>query len=118
MAAVLPIAVSPWPAAVFAAFALAITLAISLDFLLAGRPTDLQIDRSGPASARLGESVETRLRVRNDGRRRVRGVLRDVLVALGRDPAAADGRTVPTRKLAGETSRDWARRYRAEVGPR
>ncbi|MCB0933155.1 MAG: DUF58 domain-containing protein [Mycobacterium sp.] len=78
LAAVLPIAVSPWPAAVFAAFALAITLAISLDFLLAGRPTDLQIDRSGPASARLGESVETRLRVRNDGRRRVRGVLRDV----------------------------------------
>ena len=47
-----------------------------------------------------------------------RGVLRDVLVALGRDPAAADGVTVPTRKLAGETSRDWARRYRAEVGPR
>ena len=78
LAAVLPIAVSPWPAAVFAAVALAITLAISLDFLLAGRPTDLQIDRSGPASARLGESVETRLRVRNDGRRRVQGVLRDV----------------------------------------
>ncbi|MCB1328508.1 MAG: hypothetical protein KDK28_03205, partial [Maritimibacter sp.] len=41
-----------------------------------------------------------------------RGVLRDVLVALGRDPAAADGVMVPTRKLAGATNRDWARRYR------
>ena len=42
----------------------------------------------------------------------------DASPPAARDPAAADGVTVPTRKLAGETSRDWARRYRAEVGPR
>lgn len=47
-----------------------------------------------------------------------RGVLREVLVALGRDPATVDGVAVPTRKLAGETFRNWARRYRAEAGSR
>lgn len=42
--------------------------------------------------------------------------LKTILAHLGRDPAAADGVDIPTRKLADATSHAWARRYRDEHG--
>lgn len=81
-----PIAVSPWPATAFVALGLALAVAVVVDAALAGSPRALVIRRSGASSARLGESVETSLLVRNDGRRRVRGVLRDAW------PPSADAR--------------------------
>lgn len=75
--AVLPIAVSPWPAAAFAAIGAVLAIAVAADVALAGSPGGLGVHRSGPSSARLGESVELALGVRNNGRRRVRGALRD-----------------------------------------
>lgn len=75
--AVLPIAVSPWPAIVFAVVAASLAVAVAVDVVLAGRPGDLRFTRSGASSARLGEPVQTELRISNDGGRRVRGVLRD-----------------------------------------
>lgn len=75
--AVLPIAVSPWPATVFLICAVALASAALVDAALAGRPAAVQFSRSGPVSMRLGQSVDTSLNVRNSSRRRVRGVLRD-----------------------------------------
>lgn len=77
LVAVLPIAVSTWPATVFLLFAVLLAAALAADVALAGRPAGLDISRSGPAATRLGESVDTVLRVRNDGSRRVRGLIRD-----------------------------------------
>lgn len=45
-----------------------------------------------------------------------RGTLAELLRALGRDPAAALGVSVATRKLADAVNRDWVRRYRAGEG--
>lgn len=56
------------------AFVVVIT---GLDLLLAGSPRTLRFERTAPARARLGETVETTLLVTNVGRRRVRGMLRD-----------------------------------------
>lgn len=75
--AVLPIAVSPWPATVFAVIAVVLAVAVAVDVVLAGDPSALRCVRSGPSSARLGEPVQTAVHLRNDGRRRVRGRLRD-----------------------------------------
>ena len=77
LAAAIPIALSPWPAIVFLMSAMGLAVAVTADRLLAGRPSALRCERSGPASARLGQTTRTELRVGNDGPRRVRGVLRD-----------------------------------------
>lgn len=45
-----------------------------------------------------------------------RGALRRVLTPLGLDPAAADQASPSLRKMADDTNRDWAARYRAEAG--
>ncbi|WP_228942198.1 DUF58 domain-containing protein [Nocardioides sp. Leaf374] len=47
------------------------------DLLLAPRPAALHLERRPVPTTRLHEEVESALLVRNDGRRRVRGVLRD-----------------------------------------
>lgn len=75
--AVLPIAVSTWPAMVFLICAAVLTAAVLADLALAQPPTAVEFSRSGPTSARLGQTVDTVLQVRNRGRRRLRGVLRD-----------------------------------------
>ena len=75
--AVLPIAVAPWPATVFLICGLALSVAVGVDVMLAGRPADLRSVRSGPTTARLGQQVDAIVQVRNHGRRRLRGVLRD-----------------------------------------
>jgi uncharacterized protein (DUF58 family) len=48
-----------------------------LDALLAGSPRRLALSRTGDTTTRLGEEALVTLAVRNAGRRRVRGVLRD-----------------------------------------
>ena len=50
---------------------------VALDLALAGSPRALALARDARQGVRLGGSVTTTLTVRNDGRRRVRGVLRD-----------------------------------------
>ncbi|MBU3750871.1 MAG: DUF11 domain-containing protein, partial [Mycobacterium sp.] len=77
LAAVLPIAVSSRPATVFLLCAVALVAAVAADVALAGSPSGIQLSRSGAASARLGQTVDTVLQVRNAGRRRLRGLLRD-----------------------------------------
>jgi len=75
--AVLPIAVAPWPATAFLVLAGALALSLAVDVALAGTPRALRVHRSEVSAARLGESLVTVLQVRNDGARKVRGVLRD-----------------------------------------
>jgi uncharacterized protein (DUF58 family) len=75
--AVLPIAVAPWPATAFLVFAVALTIAVATDAALAARPDVLVLRRSGAASVRLGESVDTVITISNGGNRRFRGAVRD-----------------------------------------
>lgn len=77
LTAVLPIAVAPWPATVFAFCAVVLMIAVVVDVALAARPVSLRFSRFGPASVRLGEGVDTALAVSNDGPRRIRGTMRD-----------------------------------------
>lgn len=77
LVAVLPIAVSPWPATVFLICAVSLAAAVAADVALANPPGALEFVRSGPDSARLGQTVDTALQLRNRGPRRLRGVLRD-----------------------------------------
>ena len=44
---------------------------------LAGKLTALRFSHSAPSSIRLGEPVDVTLQVRNDGRRRIRGAVRE-----------------------------------------
>ncbi|WP_328593313.1 DUF58 domain-containing protein [Lolliginicoccus suaedae] len=53
---------------------------IVTDWALAGSLREIEVTRSGERSVRLGESVESRLRIVNEGRRRVRGHARDAWV--------------------------------------
>ena len=48
-----------------------------VDALLAGSPRKLVLTRSGDTATRLGEEALVTLTVRNAGRRRVHGILRD-----------------------------------------
>ncbi|WP_020667978.1 DUF58 domain-containing protein [Amycolatopsis nigrescens] len=57
--------------------AVVLLLGVLADLLLAGAVRPLSFERSSAASARLGEPIEVTLRVRNPGRRRVHGLLRD-----------------------------------------
>jgi uncharacterized protein (DUF58 family) len=54
-----------------------VAVLVALDVLLAASPRALRLRRELPAAVRLGESTASRLVVVNDGRRRLRGVLRD-----------------------------------------
>ena len=56
---------------------LVVTILTAVDLAVAGSPRALRFERTAPARARLGETVETELLVTNTGRRPVRGVLRD-----------------------------------------
>ncbi|OAN42511.1 DUF58 domain-containing protein [Mycolicibacterium iranicum] len=73
----LPVVLSPSPALVFAVLGVLLAVAVILDVALAGSPRSLQLTRSGPASARLGQPVHVELTVHNGGRSRFRGVVRD-----------------------------------------
>ena len=72
-----PVALVARSLAVVLAFDAVLLLLLALDAWLAGSPRDLRYARDGATSTRLGEEATVGLTVRNDGRRRVRGVLRD-----------------------------------------
>jgi uncharacterized protein (DUF58 family) len=72
-----PVALVARSLAVVLAFDAVLLLLLAGDAWLAGSPRALRFARDGATSTRLGEEATVSLTVRNDGRRRVRGVLRD-----------------------------------------
>lgn len=74
---VLPIAASPWPARTFVVLLVALVAAVLIDAALAASPRGLRYTRSPDTSARLAQPIDVGLLVRNDGRRRFRGQIRD-----------------------------------------
>jgi uncharacterized protein (DUF58 family) len=74
---VLPIAVSPWPAKAFVILLALLTAFVVVDAALAASTRWLRYTRSPDCSARLAQQVTMGLQVRNDGRRRFRGQIRD-----------------------------------------
>jgi uncharacterized protein (DUF58 family) len=67
--------VRSWSA--LAAVELVLVALVALDVALAGSPRSLLLRRGGDTTTRLGEPARVTLAVRNEGPRRVRGVLRD-----------------------------------------
>jgi uncharacterized protein (DUF58 family) len=74
---VLPIALSPTSAATFVMLLSLLVIAVLVDIGLAASPAQLQYNRLPNDSVRLGELVSLGLMVRNDGRRRFHGLVRD-----------------------------------------
>ena len=74
---VLPIALSPWPAAAFVLLVALLAVAVLADVALAANPAQLRYTRSPDGSVRLGEPINRSLLIHNDGRRRFRGQVRD-----------------------------------------
>ena len=74
---VLPIALSPWPAAAFVLLSALLAVAVLADVASAANPSQLQYTRSPDGSVRLGEPINLVLQIHNDGRRRFRGQVRD-----------------------------------------
>jgi uncharacterized protein (DUF58 family) len=74
---VLPIALSPWPAAAFILLLVLLAVAVLTDVAMAANPSQLQYTRSPNGSVRLGEPIDLGLLIHNDGRRRFRGRVRD-----------------------------------------
>ncbi|PSK97911.1 uncharacterized protein (DUF58 family) [Haloactinopolyspora alba] len=54
-----------------------VVVAAVVDAVLAGSPRSLRVERDGEHAVRLGEPATVRVRVRNDGGRRLRGTIRD-----------------------------------------
>ncbi|MGP4054597.1 DUF58 domain-containing protein [Mycobacterium sp. 4D054] len=94
----LPVVLSPYPAATFAVLAALLAAAVVLDAVLAGSPRALELSRGGPTSARLGQPVTAELTVRNTGRARFRGVIRDAWAPSAR----AEPRVQPVNIAAGQ----------------
>jgi uncharacterized protein (DUF58 family) len=91
LAGVVPVALAPgW--ATLLGWALLMLLLVAADLTLAGSPRALRVQRDNPGAVRLGESTRAGLVVSNDGRRRLRGLLRD-----GWAPSAGD--TVPRHPI-------------------
>jgi uncharacterized protein (DUF58 family) len=74
---VLPIALSPWPAAAFVLLLVLLAVTVLADVAMAANPSQLQYTRSPNGSVRLGEPIDLGLLIHNDGRRRFRGRVRD-----------------------------------------
>lgn len=92
-----PVVISPYPALTFGVLALLLAVAVVVDIVLAGSPRGLRLTRSGPTSARLGQSVTAALTVHNSGRR-FRGVVRDAWAPSAR----AQPRMHPVNISAGQ----------------
>jgi len=85
---------------------LVVTVLVLGDLLLAPRPTALALGREPISPVRLGQPTESVLRVTNDGRRRIRALVRDAWqpsagASANRHPLDLDGgdRTVLTTPL-------------------
>jgi uncharacterized protein (DUF58 family) len=74
---VLPIVVSPWPAATFLALLGLLAVMIVADITLAANPLQLRYTRLPNGSVRLGETVTLGLVIHNAGRRHFNGRVRD-----------------------------------------
>ncbi len=74
---VLPIVVSPWPAATFAVLLGLLAVMVFADVALAASPLQLDCTRLPNGSVRLGEPVTLGLLVHNAGRRHFHGRIRD-----------------------------------------
>jgi len=64
-----------WPG--MAAWLALVVLLVAIDLIVAGSPRALRFSREVPARVRLGESAPAVLHVTNEGRRTVRGLIRD-----------------------------------------
>lgn len=73
---VVPIVVTGEPA-VFWMWLLGCLVLLAIDLAVAGSPRRARLERELPSRVRLGESVTTTLFVTNEGRRRIRGIIRD-----------------------------------------
>ena len=94
---VVPIVLTGQPV-VLALWIVLVVVLGALDLVLAGSPRSVTLSRDLPGRVRLGETVASTLYVANDGRRRVRGVIRD-----GWQPSAvAEPRRAPLDVPAGE----------------
>ncbi|MEE6136520.1 DUF58 domain-containing protein [Mycobacterium sp. 050128] len=74
---IIPIALSPWPAKVFEALLAALAAVVAVDIALAASTRKLRYVRSPNSSVRLGQPVDMKLEIHNDGPRRFRGQVRD-----------------------------------------
>jgi uncharacterized protein (DUF58 family) len=74
---VLPIVVSPWPAATFTALLGLLAVMVIADVALAASPFQLHCTRLPNGSVRLGEPITLGLLIHNTGRRRFDGRIRD-----------------------------------------
>ena len=74
---VLPIAVSPWPARAFVVLLVALGTVVVIDASLAASIRGLRYIRSPDSSVRLAQQVDVDLLIHNEGRRRLRGHVRD-----------------------------------------
>lgn len=97
----IPVVLSAWPATTFAVLLGALIVGVIVDVTLAGSPRGLQLSRSGATSARLGQPVVAELSVRNGGRTRFRGVVRDAWAPS----ACAVPRNHPVNIAAGQRVR-------------
>ena len=97
----LPITLSAWPATAFEVLLIVVLALVALDVGLAASPRALRFSRDGDTSARLGQAAGAVLIVRNDGRRRCRGLLRDAWAPSAR----AEPRTHAVNIAAGQERR-------------
>ena len=107
---VLPIVLSPWPAAAFVVLLVLLALALAADIALAASTRRLSFVRFGETAARLGQPVAAGLAIENVGRRGFRGEVRDAWPPSGR----AQPRTHAVKLLSGQrtTVETWLRPVR------
>ena len=85
--AVLGLALAPLSALALAGYAVVLVLILAADLVLAARIGALTFTREPSASVRLGTSSTTAVRITNDGRRTLRGLVRDAWVpSAGLEP--------------------------------
>jgi uncharacterized protein (DUF58 family) len=95
---VLPIAISPWPAAAFVVLLASLVAAVIVDAILAASTRNLDCTRLGETTARLGQPVDAVLVVENAGGRGFRGEIRDAWAPSAR----AEPRTHAVKLAAGQ----------------
>jgi uncharacterized protein (DUF58 family) len=107
---VLPIVLSPWPAAAFVVLLVLLASAMTADVALAASTRRLSFVRFGETAARLGQPVAAGLAIENVGRRGFRGEVRDAWPPSGR----AQPRTHAVKLASGQrtTVETWLRPVR------
>jgi uncharacterized protein (DUF58 family) len=107
---VLPIVLSPWPAAAFVVLLVLLALALTADIALAASTRRLSFVRFGETAARLGQPVAAGLAIENVGRRGFRGEVRDAWPPSGRaQPRTRAVKLPPGQRTTVET---WLRPVR------